>query len=208
MAFDPNNASIISNVVAGTGVTVTHTQVGGVDTFTAQIDQTWLSNYITTNVGGSLTLSAADEARIAALEAAIGTAAPSTDSDGSGLVEGAPATSTPAGTNGTTTIGASMTNASLSDDATITYKLIGIDGNALAEEGLFIADGNTPNSIAWGLWANLSRNSAMNKIWDIIEVTDDLVVITWKPPHIGSTMKVTINTSNAADGLGFTVSDY
>ena len=207
MAFDPNNASLISNVVAGTGVTITHSQVSGVDTFTAQIDQTWLANYITTNVGGSLTLSAADEARIAALEAAVGTGA-SADSDGSGLVQGQPATTTPVGENGTTSIIAAMSGSTLANDITITYTLKSFDGTLLGAETLFIAAGNFPNSIAWALWANARRNAAMNKSWDLIEVTDDNVVITWKTTHQGSTIVITVDSSNAADAVSFTVTDY
>ena len=204
MAFDPTNASIISNVVAGTGVTITHTQVSGVDTFTAEIDQSWLSNYITTNVGGSLTLSAADEARIAALEAAVGVAA---DSDGSGL--SAPALpSTPVGENGTTSITAVMDGSSLSQPANITYQLQSFDGTLLGAETLVIGDGNTPNTIAWALWANAGRNAAMNRTWDSITVTDNSLVIKWKTTHQGSSIVITVNSTDAADNLSFTITDY
>ena len=202
MAFDPNSAGLSTNVVAGDGVTVAHSTVNGVDTFTAQIDQTWLSNYITTNVGGSLTLSAADEARIAALEAALGTTpAPTTP---------APLPETPTGTTGTTSILATMTDATngLSTTASFTYKLVGIDGAYIATETLNVSDKSTPYTMAWALWANIRGSVQMSKYFTEIAVTDNQCVITWKDSALGSTFEFTSVTSDAADNLQFTVTDY
>lgn len=201
MAFDPNSAGLSTNVVAGDGVTVAHSTVNGVDTFTAQIDQTWLSNYITTNVGGSLTLSAADEARIAALEAALGTTPSTPDSE---LPE------TQSGTTGTTSILATMTDATngLSANATFTYKLVGIDGAYIASETLNVSNNGTPYTLAWALWANIRGSVQMSKYFTEIAVTDNQCIITWKDSALGSTFEFTSVTTDAADNLQFTVTDY
>ena len=206
MAFDRNNAALSTNVVAGDGVTVTHSTVNGVDTFTAKINESWLSNYITTNVGGSLTLSAADEARIAALEAAIGTTpAPSVDSD-----TGSAGTPAPTGTTGTTGILATMTDETngLSATSTFTYKLVGIDGAYIATETLTVSNGSTPYALAWSLWSNIRGSVTMSKYFTNIAVTDNQCVITWKESALGSTFEFTSVSSPAADNLAFTVTDY
>lgn len=198
MAFDPTNASVISNVVAGTGVTITHSQVSGVDTFTADIDQTWLATYLATNVGGSLPLSTADEARLAAVEAAVG------------ITSSSSTTTTPAtsGTTGTTTIAPSMTNSSLAVDATITYELFGIDGTGIASETLFISSGSSASAIAWGLYANIQKNATMSKYIQSLSVSSSVLTVEWKTANVGSTFTVTVDSSDAGDGVGFTVTDY
>lgn len=201
--FDSENVSLVTRIEAGDGVAITHrTNSDGESVFTASIDSTYIANLITTNAGGTLSLSAADEARLAAVEAKLGI----TTSSGGTIT---PSTS---GTAGTTDVSCTVngsaggaTNAAT--QVQLTYSVVGIDGTTLISESLSAAGGSTANVLELGLYSQIRRNSGMLK-YLTPSYTNGKIVLTWATSQVGSTFKVVVTQKNANDTITFTVTDY
>ena len=199
--FDSENTPLVTRFEAGDGVLVTYsTNSDGEGVYKAELDSTWLSALITSNQSGALTLSAADEARIVALEAAIGIVLSDEPEP-----EPAPVAT---GTTGTTEVLPSTGGQALLDDLTITYSLVSFDGTVLVSETSFLTEGNDQTTLAIGMYAQMTRNNAMLR-YMTPSYTDGKVILTWNPEQLGSTIRVNIDIINTAvDTVTYTVTDY
>ena len=201
--FDSENISLVTRLEAGAGVAVTYkTNSDGESIWVASVDSDYLVNIVRTNAGGTLSLSPTDEARIAALEAAVGVAA-STPT---------PAPTVPTGVAGTTeiniTINGSDTGTTDSGTVTaLTYSLVGADGTVLTSENLTASGGAAANIFELGIVSQMRRNTSMTK-----RVTPDYVdgkiVLTWDSAQVGSTFAVNITNVHADDTIVFDITDY
>ena len=201
--YDSENISLVTRIEAGTGVVVTYrSNSDGEGVYVASVDSDYLVSLVTVNAGGTLTLNATDEARIAALEARIG-------------IETTPApapTPAPTGTAGTTevnvTINGSETGTTDSSVVTrFTYSLVAQDGTVLISENSTASGGAAANIIELAIYSQMRRNGGMTK-----RVTpsyaDGKLVLTWQPDQVGSTFKVDITSKHADDNIVFNITDY
>lgn len=201
--YDSENISLVTRIEAGTGVVITYkTNSDDDDVFVASIDSDYLVNLITANAGGTLTLSPADEARLAAVEARLGVEP---------VVVPTP-TPAPTGTTGTTEINIQVngsdtgaTNASVV--TAMTYSIVGADGTVLASENLTASGGSPANIFEIGIVSQMRRNGAMTKRMTPTYV-DGKIILTWNEAQQGSTFKVDITNKHADDTIVFDITDY
>jgi hypothetical protein len=199
--YDSENISLVTRIEAGTGVTVTHaTNSEGENVWTAQIDQTWLTNWVNANSAGALKLNDSDEARLRAVEDALGIVPePSTP----------PAPSVPSGATGTTEVTVSGAVSVLTDDITMTYSLTGLDGTNLVSETLQGTDGATPTQVLMAIYSQMKRNNGMLRFMTpTYDFTNSKLVLTWNDANVGSTFTYSIAAQGAGDNIVFTATDY
>lgn len=201
--FDSENNSLVTRIEASAGVLVSHsTNSEGENVYTVSINSDYIASLVTANAGGTLTLSAADEARLAAVEARLG------------IKEETPTPSTPAatGVTGTTEVNVSVngsdtgtTNASTQTE--LTYSLVSADGTTLVSENLRASGGAAANIFELGIYSQMNRNTAM-RLHVTPSYVDGKLVLTWKDGHEGSTFAVTITNKHADDDIIFRITNY
>ena len=201
--FDSENNSLVTRIEASTGVLVTYaTNSEGENIYKVGIDSDYIASLVTANAGGTLTLNATDEARIAAIEEKLGIQATTPE----------PAPSVPTGQTGTTEVnctvnGSETANTAATVQIKLTYSLVGIDGTTLISENMIASAGAAANIFELGMYSQMSRNNGMLQYMTPGYV-DGKLVITWKEAQRGSTFKVDITQKDAGDDIVFTVTNY
>lgn len=199
--FDSENVSLVTRIQAGAGVSVTHaTNSEGENVWTAQVDQTWLTNFINANATGLLRLNDSDEARLRAVETKLGISSTTSSSPGS---------SGSSGSTGTTEVTVSAGVSALSGDITMSYSLVGLDGTALVTENLTGATGSTPAQIIMAMYVQMRRNNAMLKyMTPSLDMATPKLILTWKDAQLGSSFDYKITSQGSGDNVSFTATDY
>lgn len=198
--FDSENISLVTRIEAGDGVTVTwRTNSDGENVYVAKVDQPWLTSYIQTYVGSTLTLplSDADEARIAALEALLGQTAATEE----------PASTVPSASTGVTTIDLTIQNPTLVSTLGVTVKIKGIDGTVVCSIPASVNAGATSTEVLQMIYLILNRSTAAKKFANF-SFDSGQVVVEWIASGNGNTIEVEITAMNPInDNAVFTVTD-
>ena len=198
--YDSENISFVTRVEAGTGVTVTHsTNSDGDSIWKADIDQTWLANWVNANSAGALKLNDSDEARIKALELKLGISTPAP----------APAPSVPSGTAGTTEVTISANVAVLTDNINMDYGFAAADGTTVIDSTLIGGHGATIHQILQGIYSQMKRNNGMLRyMTPTYDLANQKLIITWKAENVGYTFITKVNSEGSGDGITFTATNY
>ena len=198
--YDSENISFVTRVEAGTGVTVSHsTNSDGDSIWKADIDQTWLANWVNANSAGALKLNDSDEARIKALELKLGISTPAP----------APAPSVPSGTAGTTEVTISANVAVLTDNINMIYGFAAADGTTVIDSNLIGGHGATIHQILQGIYSQMKRNNGMLRyMTPTYDLANQKLIITWKAENVGYTFITKVNSEGTGNGITFTATNY
>jgi len=198
--YDSENISFVTRVEAGTGVTVSHsTNSDGDSIWKADIDQTWLANWVNANSAGALKLNDSDEARIKALELKLGISTPAP----------APAPSVPSGTAGTTEVTISGNVAILTDNINMDYGFAAPDGTTVIDATLNGGHSATVYQILQGIYSQMKRNNGMLRyMTPTYDLANQKLIITWKAENVGYTFITKVNSEGTGNGITFTATNY
>jgi len=198
--YDSENISFVTRVEAGTGVTVSHsTNSDGDSIWKADIDQTWLANWVNANSAGALKLNDSDEARIKALELKLGISTPAP----------APAPSVPSGTAGTTEVTVSANVAVMTGTIVLDYQIVGVDGTVVLDATLTGSAGCTPVQVLQAIYSQMKRNNGMLRyMTPTYDLPNQKLIMTWNTANVGYTFGYKVTSEGAGDGITFTKTDY
>lgn len=201
--YDSENSPLSTRIEAGTGVAITYsTNSDGEGVYVASIDSDYLVSLVTVNAGGTLTLNATDEARLAAVEAKLGISGTSTT----------PTPSASSGTAGTTEVDIEV-NGSINGETTagtsttITYSIVAIDGTTLITESMTASGGSSATVLELGIFGQMKRNAGITKRVTPTYV-DGKLILTWTEDQVGSTFKTEITSKHANDTITVAITDY
>lgn len=225
--FDSESISLVTRIESGPGIIITHTNNSeGDEVWMATLDSDYVANIVKNNSLDVLALSPTDEARLAAVEAAIGIVLSDppvvvADSDGSGLVEGAatvPNGTDPVFFDGVTyTVGDGVAFinvdfgtgiTTLSADMTITLEVRDQSPVPMTTETVTFSAGSTAEEVELALFTIMNANKTITKMRRKLEHVDGWIVFDWAQANAGSSISITVDSSASADGVVWTVVNY
>lgn len=198
--YDSENIPLATRIEAGAGVTISHaTNSDGDAVWTAQVDETWLLSWVNANSAGALKLNDSDEARLRAVEDALGIVPEPVT----------PPETPPTGTAGTTEVTVSADVAITTGDIIMNYGFVGIDGTTVIDANMTGTDGATPRTVLMAIYSQIKRNNGMLKYaTPSYDFDSDKLILTWTEAGAGFSFTYSITSQGAGDNLSFTATDY
>lgn len=227
--FDSESISLVTRIESGPGIIVTHVNNSeGDEVWFVSLDSDYVAEIVKNNSLDVLALSPTDEARLAAVEAALGlNQAPSgdptpvADSDGSGLVEGAsdvPNGTDPVNFDGETYVtgsGVAFINvdfgtgvSTLSQNMTITLNVYDQSSTIMTTETVTFSAGSTENEVELALYSIMNANKTITRMRRKLAHVDGWIVFDWASSNDGSWIEIILDSSASVDGVVWTVVNY
>ena len=227
--FDSENIPLSTRVEAGPGITLTYgTNSDGEGIYTASLDSDYVGAIVTNNSQGHLTLSTTDEARLKAVETALGIGVTSPavslpnpaiahDSDAAAIVAASVLgeTLTFDGVDYNPGDGVSFIHitfgdgvALLSGDIISKFQLKDQSNVEIAGWTATYTASSTEQQVRLALWAQMMNEPAITSIADKLKVVGEWVVLDYNAATNGSEVDVQLISSTTADGVTWSVINY